>query len=52
LHAGINPMRVEFVPELKDRTIFGFYHPQRWLLEEKLLEDLFNACERVRSIIS
>jgi len=51
LHAGINPMRVEFVPELKDRTIFGFSHPQRWLLEEKLLEDLFNACERVRSII-
>ncbi len=51
LHAGINPMRVEFVPELKDRTIFGFYHPQRWMLDEQLLEDLFKACERVQELV-
>jgi len=51
LHAGINPMRVEFVPELKDRTIFGFYHPQRWMLDEQLLEELFKACERVQELV-
>lgn len=48
LAAGMNTVNADFVPQLKDQSVFGIYSLSGWILEEELIEFLFERMEEIR----
>ena len=48
LAAGINTVNADFVPQLKNHSLFGIYSLSGWILEEELIEFLFHRMEEIR----
>jgi len=48
LSIGLNTVNASFVPRLKDRSLFGIYTLNGWILEEKKIEKLFEVMENIR----
>lgn len=46
--AGVNTVEADFVPALKNNSIFGIYSINGWILEEEKIENLFNALENIK----
>jgi len=52
LTAGLNTVNADFVPHLKDHSVFGIYSLNGWILENELIEFLFRKMETIRERLS
>lgn len=51
MNISINEYKLDFVPELENRTYLSIINPQSWDLESKTIEDLFRQIEKIRNTI-
>ncbi len=48
---AINEVDISFVPPFKNKSYFGIYSTQQWILERETIETLFWLIEKFRSLI-
>lgn len=48
LRAGINELKIDFVPELKDKSHFGIYVLNDWLLNPDKIEQIFEITNNIK----
>lgn len=51
MNISINEYKLDFVPELENRTYLSIINPQSWDLESNTIEDLFRQIEKIRNAI-
>jgi len=51
LNISINEFKIDFVPELKNKSYFSIINPQTWILEKDFIESLFRQIEKIRNVI-
>lgn len=52
INIGINEFNIDFVPALKDKSCFGIYTRQKWIVDSEILADLFTKIEQFRELMS
>lgn len=52
LNIGINEFNLDFIPSFKDKSNFGIFTKQKWIVDYNLIEALFKKIERFRVLIS
>lgn len=49
LRAGINELKIDFVPELKDKSHFGIYLLNDWIVDPEKIEKIFRVVKDIKN---
>jgi hypothetical protein len=52
INVGINEFNLDFVPAFKDKSNFGVFTKQKWIVDSNILENLFTKIEQFRELIT
>jgi hypothetical protein len=48
---GINEFNLDFVPAFKEKSHFGIFTKQQWIMDSSIIENLFAVIEQLRVLI-
>ena len=49
---GINNVKIDLVPELENKSVFGFFIAEQWLLDNSINEELFSIIKEFKHELS
>lgn len=52
INIGLNACFIEFVPAFKDKSSFGIFTRQEWIMDHEIIEQMFKKVEAMRKIIN
>ncbi len=52
LRAGINELKIDFVPELKDKSHFGIYVINDWIMLPEKIEQVFEIANNIKRYLT
>jgi hypothetical protein len=52
INIGLNEFDLDFVPAFENRSNFGIFTKQKWILDSTIIENLFTKTEQLRKLIT
>ena len=49
---GLNSFKHDFIPTFKNKSSFGIYSIQKWIIDAEFIEKLFSTIEKIKNVLT